>query len=486
MKAKFTLLAALFLLTTSIYALEPAHNKSRKLTGSFLKNRLERTEKSTEHSPFQRKMSFQKQANSLKSAQAIKQRLDSYTSQEWDEFTNQWVIDEKVEFTYDDKWNVTLERYSEWNGASSQWILDSKYESTYDAKGNMTQQIEYNLNEINQFLADEKSIYSYDANGNLTQHLDYRWNGNTNTFVIDSKNDYAYDANGNLIQEINSSLDETTNKLVGKDKYEYKYNDNGKMSQSFSSYWNQTTNQWIQNNKTEYTYDSKGNNTIVLGTSLNGLDQWYDSSKSEYTYDDKGQLTQQIYSSKWTGSWIEGDKNTYLYDDFGNIAQQISYYNRDGQTNQWTDINKSENTYDNRYSFNDLILPWGDDEYFNNFFRHMITEMRGYEWNIYTKQWILNFKAAIVYSPINVTSVNQLDTELSRVYPNPVSEFVSFNLPDSYSQFTFELFDLQGRKLISKAIGSNEKVNMEGFQSGLYLYKLNVDGMVQSGKLVKE
>ncbi len=36
-----------------------------------------------------------------------------------------------------------------------------------------------------------------------------------------------------------------------------------------------------------------------------------------------------------------------------------------------------------------------------------------------------------------------------------------------------------------KGMDINEKVNMEGFRSGIYLYKLNVDGNTQSGKLNK-
>ena len=91
-----------------------------------------------------------------------------------------------------------------------------------------------------------------------------------------------------------------------------------------------------------------------------------------------------------------------------------------------------------------------------------------------------------IYTNFTNSSVTQLDTKLSRVYPNPFSESINFSIPGYYSQITFELFDLQGRKLLLKTIGNNEKVKMEGFRSGLYLYKLNVDGKVQSGKLVKE
>jgi len=140
-------------------------------------------------------------------------------------------------------------------------------------------------------------------------------------------------------------------------------------------------------------------------------------------------------------------------------------------------------TYDNTYSLNDLILPL---DIADGFFSHMITGGIGYQWNNITSDWTLESNYSLYFSEQNITSTNKLNEEISRVYPNPFSESVSFSIPGSNSGITFELFDIQGRKQLTKVIGSNEKVNMKGVRSGMYFYKLNYDGKIQSGKLVKE
>ena len=563
MKAKFTFLAALFLITTSIYALEPAHNKSRKLTGSFLRSRHEMVEKNTERNPLHRKMGVQKQANSLKSAQAIKQRLDSYTSEAYDDSTSQLVPDFKVEFKYDTNWNMIQDLDYELDETTGQLVLSSKVDYSFDAKGNMTQLLVYEFDETTGELvpswkydysfdvngnmtqeigyggyADEnetiqlpvtvpdyKETYSYDANGNKTQDFRYDWDKISNQFVIDRKNEYTYDASGNLTQDINSWFDE--NQSETKNKEEYKYDNKGKLTQTTLFQFSENTNEWIKGNLEEYTYDSKGNKKLIVLTehtgSINGVEKYVTYNKEEYTYDSEGnntlilkthltgwgsnggieeynygyekdeytydvnrKVTQYLNSRMENGSWVVYDKNTTVYDDRGNTTQEIGYYNWDEQTNQWMDIWKSEYTFDYKYTTNDLVVPWWWEEEFDSPNSNMITEIVEYNWNNETNQWELDEKVILSYSPVNVTSANQRNAGITSVYPNPCSESVSFSFPNSYSQITFELFDLQGRKIMSKAISNNEKVNMEGYRSGMYLYKLNMDGKIESGKLVKE
>ena len=484
MKAKFTLLVMLSFLMTTIYALENEYNRGKKMFGSFLKHRFERYEKGTENLPFLRKMEFRKQAVQLKSAQAIKQRLDSYTGQEWDEINKQWIPVEKAELIYDANWNVTIENYYTWDIVVNQWNIYYKLEYVYDAQGNIIQENDYHMNENNQLVAADKTIFSFDANGNMTQEMNSRWESFTNTFVAEWIYDYTYDTSGNLILEIYSRLDEITNQLTANFKDEYKYNNEGRKLQHFNSYWDKTSGQWILTNKWDYIYDSKGNNVLVQNAYLNGIDQWYDSSKDEFTYDDKGQLIQELNSNLRNGLWIMNYKDNYTYDDFGNIIQQIGYRNWDVSSGQWDDVWKNETTFDNNYTANDLILPFYEQEV--GFFTHMITEMQEYEWNTLTNDWLLGEKTVLAYSAHNVTSIKLLGTEISKVFPNPCSETVTFSIPDSYSQSAFQLFDLQGRQLISKEIRNNEKISMESFRNGMYIYKLHLDGKVLSGKLVKQ
>lgn len=487
MKARFTFLVVLFLLTTSSYALEPAHNKSSKLTGSFLKNKLERTEGITKHNPFQRKMEFQKHSNSLKSAQAIKQRLDSYTYQELEDDGK--YEKGKTEFVYNVNGLLTQELEYYWDETSGKMTLVSKSESTYDASNNLIQYMNTYLDEItNQFVIEFKETYSYDNNGNMTQSINNYWDS-TNNKAQEVKTNYTYDSSKNLTQIIMSYFDESTNQFVFWYKDDYTYNGSGNETQQINYIWdNYFSKQWEPSSKYEFTYDSKGNLIVSLRLSANNLNNtwtWAPDYKEEYTYDPNGFLTQIFeYNPDNNNQWKLDDKQVNVYDDNGNKTQWFYYFDWDVQSSQWEDIYKEEYTYDNRYTKNDLILPFDDDDFL--IFTHMITGIKGYSWDSSTNGWVTVGETAFAYSPINITSVSQMDAEISTVYPNPCSESVSFNFSDSYSQITFELFDLQGRKLLSKAISSNEKVNMERFRSGLYIYKLNMDGKVQSGKLVKE
>lgn len=483
MKAKFTLLAALFLLATSIYALDPSHYKRDKLTSSFLQTKLERTEGFTKYNPFQRKMGLQKPGTSLKSAQAIKQRLDGYTSWILDEGSGQWHEDEKAEYVYDANWNLILERDYEWDEMTNQLIYDWKAEYTYDAQGNLTQEIYYQLDEItNQFIANDMYTYTYDANGNRTQYINYSLDDVSGQLMAWYKLDFTYDASKNLTKEIYYYFNQVTNQAELQNKSEYTYNSNGQQILSLYSNWSSQSNQWEEaSSKTETTYNSNGYQIQRLISYWDG-NEWYNSSKEEFNYDTKGNLILDANFSFTNNQWNPWYKEVYTFDDLGNNTQYINYGEWDSSTGEWKSIWKDEYTFDNNYTSNDLI--WLFEDGGNS--AHMMTDIKEYEWNNDTKQWIYNYQITLNYSEVNVTSASILNTELSKVYPNPCSESISFGFPDSNSQINFELFDLQGRKLLSKAIGSNEKVNMEGLRSGIYLYKLNVDGKVQSGKLVKE
>ena len=484
MKSKFTFLVGLLFLTTSIYAAKQIDEKK----DSFSKNRIGMFGKSKEHNSFQRRINFKNQEVQLKSAQAIKQRLDSFTNVEWDDFTSQWITDYKAEFIYDGNWNVIQSLDYELDESTDQLILYYKSDLSYDTQGNIIQDIYYELDEnTNQFAVNGMYNYSYDANGNMTQSKSYH-SDSDNILIQYSQYDLIYGTNGKLLQEIGSYLNENTSQLEAQYKTDYTYNANGKETQNINYYWDSyTSNQWQPSSKTESTYDSQGNLIISLESSANDLNNtltWDLNRKDENTYDIKGQLIQNLnYNMNINGIWMIYSKQVYVFDDSGNNIQSLDYYDWDNETNQWNEIYKEETTFDNRYTRNDLLLPFGED---NDFFTHMIIEMKGFNWDSSLGEWTSDYQSTFAYSSQNVTAVNQIDAGLVNVYPNPFSEYVSVSFPGNYSQVSFELFDMQGRKIMSKQISSNAKVSMEEFGSGMYLYKLNMDGKVQSGKLVKE
>ncbi len=438
------------------------------------------------HQKLRKNKANRHQEIALKSAQAVKQRLDSYSYQELEEDGE--YEKGKTEFVYDVNGMLTLEREYFWDETSGKMILSDVSETTYDAAKNVIQIVYSYLDETsNQFIVADKETYSYDKSGNMIQLIRNYWD-DTNKNTEEFKTVYTYDSAGNLIQEISSSRNETSSQFGFRYKTDYKYNGNGKETQVISYIWDSYfSKQWEPSSKIESTYDSQGNLVSWINSYYTYIDNtlaWKFSGKEEYTYNTKGQLTQTLeYYMGDNNQWELDDKEIRVYVDQDNYTQNIYYYNWDVQTSKWMGIDKEEYTYNNSYTLNDLILPWDDED---EFFTHMLTAINGYDCDSTTNEWVSYYQMSLVYSPVNMTSVHQVDAHFVNVYPNPCSDGISISFPGNYSQVSFDLFDLQGRKIISKQIGNNEKINMQGLNSGLYLYTLNLDGKIQKGKLIKE
>jgi Peptidase family C25 len=76
--------------------------------------------------------------------------------------------------------------------------------------------------------------------------------------------------------------------------------------------------------------------------------------------------------------------------------------------------------------------------------------------------------------------------ESFKLYPIPVSDYLSFNFINNDIPTSFELFDLQGRKLLCQEVAKNERVCLEHLNKGIYFFSFYFRGIRQSGKLIKE
>ena len=186
-----------------------------------------------------------------------------------------------------------------------------------------------------------------------------------------------------------------------------------------------------------------------------------------------------------TSQWVNSSKYEYTYDANGNPTVEI-YSLWNSETSQWENSDKSEYTYDLSYGLNDLILP--NLDYFVPDYSNLIVNkpVDFIDYNYIDGSWVNVWKGTYYYSTVNVTSVSDLSKQVYSIYPNPVLDRLNFNIQHSNNTFTFELYDSQGRKLISKEIINNSQLNLEGLTKGIYLYNLIIDGEIQSGKLIKE
>jgi hypothetical protein len=76
------------------------------------------------------------------------------------------------------------------------------------------------------------------------------------------------------------------------------------------------------------------------------------------------------------------------------------------------------------------------------------------------------------------------------VYPNPANDFVTISFNQSSSKAAYTLFDLEGRIIYHKDLGSvaqksSERVSISSLASAIYFLELNADGISSRKKIIK-
>ena len=83
-----------------------------------------------------------------------------------------------------------------------------------------------------------------------------------------------------------------------------------------------------------------------------------------------------------------------------------------------------------------------------------------------------------------VTSINNAGFATVRVYPNPATEYIVFNGIETSGTAYVELFEIQGKIILSQPIDYSQKVIVQHLPQGLYLYKYSVESKTYTGKLI--
>lgn len=98
----------------------------------------------------------------------------------------------------------------------------------------------------------------------------------------------------------------------------------------------------------------------------------------------------------------------------------------------------------------------------------------------------LEFKSILYYSEQTISAVNKTKFEISKIFPNPFSQSLTFQFINNYNKAIFELYDIQGHKLIFREVKNHEIINTESINSGIYLFNLHFKKKNHSGILMKE
>jgi endoglucanase len=89
----------------------------------------------------------------------------------------------------------------------------------------------------------------------------------------------------------------------------------------------------------------------------------------------------------------------------------------------------------------------------------------------------------------STTDKNLVQANEFGVYPNPVSDVLSFDAPEGFVNYTAKLFDVAGREMLSKQINSSDSTNAidaSHLSNGIYVLKLNNNLSVKSAMIIKQ
>jgi hypothetical protein len=87
------------------------------------------------------------------------------------------------------------------------------------------------------------------------------------------------------------------------------------------------------------------------------------------------------------------------------------------------------------------------------------------------------------------TATEAVDSEMNtlEIIPNPVSDFISFQVEGLHEGLEFSIVDMQGISVVKGRLNADMRVPVEGLLSGTYsLNLLQNDGRVYHGKFVKQ
>lgn len=393
----------------------------------------------------------------LKNATA-EMKFDSAVTKNWIAETAQWQNDTKDEYVYDSSMKNTQWLNSDWNANSNSWEIWSRTELEYNENGAVSKMDIYEsyepgttpvlMNTVNAF---------YSAEGQLDSVQHWYAQG-PDTWILEGKQHYHYNESGQLTEMNMWILEEDEGEAyMSVMRFVYTYNNAGKMETS-SLYFLFDEEEMLFF-KTEYNFDGSGRLAFTEDWSLSLMSfQLEKNTRTDFEYNASGDVSTETFSS-WDAAgeaWIATETDTYAYFDF----------------------NMSEVHFPSYLLFFGIVeeAPMSGKA---------VKEIETMEWTEGTSH--LSSKTIFYYSAGTNTSANHLSTLKFSVYPNPVSETVTFNWSGNHSTLLLAIYQLTGKKVLEQPVTSGRPVSLPTIGNGIYLFQLK-DGTqsIHKGKLIKK
>jgi hypothetical protein len=444
-------------------------------------------------------------------------------------FTNSaWENMNKQEHDYNSANNVIEYRAFNWNDDDSSWNINhEKIIYNYDQNNNLIEQIEYHFNSESTLENDLKIEYVFDTNNNLSEEIYFSWEEVDSVWRISSKTALTFDTNysfEHLILPVDLSAQSFyfRNMLTSFEGYEFDDDSNSwYLSEQLSLYYSEISNPIDTTFITSCEPFSWGGNIldttgIYLDTlqnifgedSLVGLDLTiYAPVNAEAGSDVAICANDSVILNGSGGVQYNWEPSEFVeYSDSGIV---IAFPNQSMDfTLEVTDTNGCIG-YDT-LNINILEISVSISSFGDSLGASISQEAESIYWNtgdttstitpnsngIYTitvtNQIGCIASDSIVFENVS-TNITANNSNLIKLFPNPTSNYINvsanklINVTGIDSEkFLFELFDENGRKVLSKSININGSLDLSKLNEGIYFYNLHLNGDVKSGRIIKK
>lgn len=199
--------------------------------------------------------------------------------------------------------------------------------------------------------------------------------------------------------------------------------------------WDADLNEWGYTGKIELNYDSEGLLNKELRLDSVGINQYQNRYNRILSYDEKDREVSAI-SQNWDGSfWVFSVKRTADYD------------------------------------MQDHLVLWNSSS-----------------WVVDSSAWELKSENRYYYEAFEngLVRIQDLEKVLTKVYPNPTSAFITFEVESVRSNFDVTIYSTLGRKMLSQKSAKEANIDVSQLPSGQYFYILEGKDFGATGVFVKE
>ncbi len=455
----------------------------------------------------------QKPAKSLlRNTTVSKLRLDSMVIQGVGSEAEMSASDQKTVYHYNAYGQIILTEIFDQIDGSGNMLMSERTTNAYDARGFMKSDTTYELDtETDQLFARKILDYRFDAKGVKLMENCRSKSCEACTWQGDYGDEFVYDAKGRLAVKISNNLTDSDTWTAGR-KMEYSYDANGFLITETEYYQDTYRKQWTGLTRLEHSLDSLHRDTTVLTYFFYPLDnvwslgnrdqltydadghlirrditnwsnnQWSLNGKYEYIYDTNGNRILEIHSGWSTGTkeWVPSYREEWSFDNKGNLLTQ-THFEELGDNHQWTYSVQSSYQYDMNLRSEEVVWPFKPGEFDMPFINVLCSgklSMRVAE----TDTLIDFAKINLFYSPMDVLGVKSISSSTPPWLYNPTTRSLTFGA--SVSTSTMQLYDLQGRLVLSRQVSGNSSIPLNECSKGLYLIRLNKGKVVIQGMMM--